>query len=101
MDNLKRQEKNGGVGDLFSRIQAEHLVLSSSVLLSVQLHVQILTQIPGGFSGGWIRTVTVICHDCCEDMGRSETRIPAGFSPSHPFPEVRSSSVPKECKCSS
>lgn len=33
MDDLKRQEKNGGAGDLFSRIQAEHLVLSSSVVV--------------------------------------------------------------------
>lgn len=33
MDDLKRQEKNGGAGDLFSRIQADHLVLSCSVVV--------------------------------------------------------------------
>lgn len=33
MDDLKRQGENGGTGDLFSRIQAEHLVLSSPVIV--------------------------------------------------------------------
>lgn len=33
MDDLKRQGENGGTGDLFSRIQAEYLVLSSPVIV--------------------------------------------------------------------
>lgn len=71
-------------------------------LLSVQLHVQLLTQIPGGFQWRMDQNQTVIYLDpCYENMGRLETRIPADFCPSHLLPELRSPSVPKECLCSS